>query len=154
MRERQIANHDVIVAYFEAAVLGARHHRHEVAVSDLGCLGVTCGTRSVAEKCCRLGRRLLIAHICPVLATSLYDITDVVEVEASGLSVCQYIWLNRVKRDQVLDTISTSLRLEHDHGPEALTGTCHSGELSLSDDELDGTRAQCGIKGNDSTVLA
>jgi len=109
MSEGQVTNHSIIVVNIEATILGTRHHSYQIGVAKFCSLGVTRRSGGIAKECCGFRRRLHIAHVLPVLATSLDDITDVVQIEASGLRISQLIHLNLVKRDQVLDGVSASL---------------------------------------------
>ena len=130
MSEWQVADHDVIVIDVEDTELGACCHRDEVLVGQLGSLGLTRSTASIAEQCSGLRLRFLESDIVEVFSSCLNDGVNVVKCKAGSFGILLRICFKIIETDQVLNRLSTSLGFQHNEGAKTLEragDSCQSG---------------------------
>ena len=89
-------------------------------MGEFGSLGITCGARSVAEECGLVSCRFDHSYALHVFFACFDYRANVVEIEASLLSILEDRLVEGVKRNQVLHGIGATLRLEHDQSSQAL----------------------------------
>lgn len=118
-----------------------------------GSLGVSSGSRCIAKHVNVIGLWLELVQFDVLVFSSMFD--DLIDMH-NGQSGILTISLNRIvviiHRYEELDAIGLALVFKDDQLAQLCRSTSYSSQLSLLDDELDGSWSECVIECNSGTT--